>query len=293
MLVYDQYIYPEKPDSDDDITVFHSGFSSTQSNYSYGKDQRDYYLIHYVTKGTGIYRTEKAQYTLKEGDGFLILPESTIVHTADKYDPWDVCWVAFFGRKSEELLKMAGLDAEHLIFHYDDNDFLEECIRNIYNETRTGKNIPYINGWFYLFIGKLVEQHRQTHQQTKVTQFDRFEDAMIYIRRNIRHQISVDHLANYLRLNPSQVYRIFKSNTGKSPQQIIIDMRIEKACEFLTKTDLPIREISEWMDYEYPSHFTKQFKAKLGLTPLEYRRLHSQINKDAPPSEEEEGTSCF
>ena len=116
---------------------------------------------------------------------------------------------------------------------------------------------------------------------------------MIYIRRNIRHQISVDHLANYLRLNPSQVYRIFKSNTGKSPQQIIIDMRIEKACEFLTKTDLPIREISEWMDYEYPSHFTKQFKAKLGLTPLEYRRLHSQINKDAPPSEEEEGTSCF
>ena len=71
MLVYDQYIYPEKPDSDDDITVFHSGFSSTQSNYSYGKDQRDYYLIHYVTKGTGIYRTEKAQYTLNEGDGFL------------------------------------------------------------------------------------------------------------------------------------------------------------------------------------------------------------------------------
>ena len=38
MLVYDQYIYPEKPDIDDDIVVFHSGFCSTSPNYSYGKD---------------------------------------------------------------------------------------------------------------------------------------------------------------------------------------------------------------------------------------------------------------
>ena len=50
MLVYDQYIYPEKPDIDDDIVVFHSGFCSTSPNYSYGKDTRDYYLIHFVTR---------------------------------------------------------------------------------------------------------------------------------------------------------------------------------------------------------------------------------------------------
>lgn len=53
MLVYDQYIYPEKPDTDEDIIVFHSGFCSTTPNYSYGRDTRDYYLIHYVTRGRG------------------------------------------------------------------------------------------------------------------------------------------------------------------------------------------------------------------------------------------------
>ena len=97
---------------------------------------------------------------------------------------------------------------------------------------------------------------------------------MIYIRRNIRHQISVEHLANYMRLDPSQVYRIFMANTGKSPKQVINDMRMEKACEFLTKTDLPIREIAEWMDYEYQSHFTKQFKAKMHMSPSQYRLLY-------------------
>lgn len=276
MLVYDQYIYPEKPNSDDDIVIFHSGFSSTLPNYSYGKDTRDYYLLHYVTKGKGIYRTTEQQYSLKEGDGFLILPESTIVHTADKYDPWDVCWIAFFGKKAEELLKQAGLGENQLIFHYDDDDFLEECIKNIYNESRTTKNIMYINAYFYLFIGKLVEQYQKScHHHPEVVRFNRFEDAMIYIRRNIRHQISVENLANYLRLSTSQVYRIFKENMNQSPQQVIIDMRMEKACEFLSKTDLPIREISEWLDYEYQSHFTKQFKTKMHMSPSEYRASYS------------------
>lgn len=73
-----QYIYPEKPDCDDDIVVFHSGFSSTMANYSHGKDTRDYYLIHWVTRGRGTYQTETAKYSLREGDGFLILPGQTI-----------------------------------------------------------------------------------------------------------------------------------------------------------------------------------------------------------------------
>lgn len=286
MLVYDQYIYPEKPDSDDDVIVFHSGFSSTLPNYSYGKDTRDYYLIHYITKGKGTYRTEDTLYELEEGDGFLILPGSTIVHTADKYSPWDLCWVAFFGKKADALLKAAGLDKEHLIFHYDRDDFLENCIRNIYNESRTTKNILYINGHFYLFLGKLAEQHQREHNhKEKIVQFNHFEDAMIYIRRNIRHQISVNHLANYMRLDPSQVYRIFKKHTGKSPQQVICEMRMEKACAFLAKTDLPIREISEWLGYEYQSHFTKQFQANIHMSPSAYRALHyetAEAKADTP-----------
>lgn len=287
MLVYDQYIYPEKPQSDDDVTVFHSGFSSTQPNYSYGKDTRDYYLIHYITKGCGLYQTADCKYQLKEGDGFLILPGSTIVHTADKKDPWDVCWIAFFGKKVPSLLKEAGLDENHLIFHYDKDDFLESCIKNIYSESRTNKNILYINAYFYLFLGKLAEEYHlhHHHDSPEVVQFSHFDDAMIYIRRNIRHQISVTHLANYLRLDTSQVYRIFKKNTGKSPQQIICDMRIEKACEFLSKTDLPIREISEWMDYEYPSHFTKQFKATMHMSPSDYRKLYFEADENKKNSD--------
>ena len=274
MLVHDQYIYPEKPDCDDDIVVFHSGFSSTMANYSHGKDTRDYYLIHWVTRGHGTYQTETAKYNLKEGDGFLILPGQTIVHTADKEEPWDLCWVAFFGRKAEEILKEAGLDREHLIFHYDKDTFLEDCIQNIYKESQTGKNVLYITGQFYLFMARLAEEkQKERFLSTESSQFSRFEESMNYIRRNIRSQISVAQLANSMRLDSSQVYRIFQNHTGRSPQQVIAELRMEKACEFLEKTDLSIRDIAEWLGYEYQSHFTKQFKVHRKMSPSAYRKL--------------------
>ena len=274
MLVHDQYIYPEKPDCDDDIVVFHSGFSSTMANYSHGKDTRDYYLIHWVTRGRGTYQTETAKYNLKEGDGFLILPGQTIVHTADKEEPWDLCWVAFFWWKAEEILKEAGLDRKHLIFHYDKDTFLEDCIQNIYKESQTGKNVLYITGQFYLFMARLAEEkQKERFLSTESSQFSRFEEAMNYIRRNIRSQISVAQLANSMRLDPSQVYRIFQKHTGRSPQQVIAELRMEKACEFLEKTDLSIRDIAEWLGYEYQSHFTKQFKVHRKMSPSAYRKL--------------------
>jgi AraC-like DNA-binding protein len=271
MIVFDQYIYPERPRIDGDVVVFHSGFCSTLPDYSYGRDVRDYYLIHYCTGGKGIYYTNGKNYELTQYDGFLILPNTPIVHKADSKDPWDLCWVAFFGKKVEELLNQANLGRNNLIFHYDKDDYLETCIRNIYDESRNERNIATINGYFYLFMGRLIGNYQNKGKKTKTTAFSRFDDAMNYLNRNIQRSVTVEELAAYLRLDTSQIYRIFKTHTGLSPQQYIINMRIRKACKLLAKTDLTIKDVSEWLHFEYQSHFTKLFKKITGVTPSEYR----------------------
>lgn len=276
MIVYDQYLYHEKPDVDDDIVVYHSGFCSTAPGYTYGKDTRNYYLIHYVTKGKGVYKTGGNTYSLSANDGFLITPGDTIIHIADTDEPWDVCWVAFFGRRAEQLLESAGLNREHPLFRYEKDDYLERCVKDIYNESRTTGNITVITGYFYLFMGKLIEIYNaEKNKKNEILTFSHFDDAVIYIKRNIRTQISIGNLASYLRLDSSQVYRIFQKNAGCSPRQFIENMRMQKSCELLLKTDLSVKEISEWMGYEYQSHFTKQFKGKIGINPSDYRLQNS------------------
>ncbi|GHV13052.1 AraC family transcriptional regulator [Spirochaetia bacterium] len=273
MTVFDQYIYPERPQLDDDVVVFHSGFCSTLPDYSYGRDVRDYYLIHYCTGGKGTYFTGGVSYNLSEYDGFLILPNTPIVHKADSKDPWDLCWVAFFGKKVDALLKQANLGNNNLIFRYDQDDYLETCIRNVYDESRNRRNIATINGYFYLFVGRLIDnyQNKLNKDKTKLTSFSRFDDAINYLNRNVQRSVTVEELSYYLRLDTSQVYRIFKTNAGVSPQQYITNMRMQKACKLLAKTDLTIKDVSEWLHFEYQSHFTKLFKNYTGITPTEYR----------------------
>lgn len=284
MIVFDQYLYPEKPDVDDDVLVYHSGFCSTEPNYSYGKDIRDYYLIHYITGGKGTYSVDGKTYHLSTHDGFLILPYDTIIHKADADDPWDLCWVAFFGRKIDSLLKSAGLGRDMLLFRYEEDDFLENCIKEIYNESRNNQNIAKIHGYFYLFIGKLIEIYETTQRKKKkeIVTFSHYENAMNYIKRNLSTQINIENLANYMHLDTSQVYRVIKEKTGISPKQLITKLRIEKACEMLSKTDLSIKEISEWLDFEYQSHFTKQFKKFMGVPPSEFQREIQQRNHETP-----------
>ena len=280
MLVYDQYLYTTKPDIEDDIIVLHSGFCSTIPNYSYGKDTRDYYLIHFVTNGKGTYTVNQTNYELSKNDGFLITPGSTIVHTADKETPWDLIWVAFDGKKARSLLKSAGLDEDHLIFHYSADDNLETYIMNIYNESKSKRNLEKIIGYFYLFLGCLTQGNTSSDLKSQNDSFSRFDEAVNYLRRNLRSQITVENLANYLRLDTSQVYRIFKQNTGLSPQQYICQKRMEEACDLLQKTDLSIKEISEWLDFEYQSHFTKQFKSIMKISPSIYRTKFKENDKE-------------
>jgi AraC-like DNA-binding protein len=271
MIVFDQYIYPERPRVDDDVVVFHSGFCSTLPNYSYGRDIRDYYLIHYCTGGKGTYYAGGGGYDLAGHDGFLILPGTPIVHRADSKDPWDLCWVAFFGKKVEELLGQANLGKHNLIFHYDKDDYLETCIHNIYDESRGRRNIATINGYFYLFMGRIIDNYQNRDAKTRSCGFSRFDAAVNYLKRNIQRYVTVEEIAAHLRLDTSQVYRIFKTRTGISPGQYIINMRMQKACALLAKTDLTVKDISEWLHFEYQSHFAKLFKKSTGLTPSEYR----------------------
>jgi len=270
-------IYPEKPALDDDIVVLHSGFCSVKPNFSTGRDVRDYYMIHYCTSGRGKYIVSDHVYDITEKNGFLSTPNTHYNHTADANDPWDLCWVAFFGRKADAYLAQANLNKDNLIFRYDKDDFPETCIRNIYNESRGRRNIAMITGHFMLFLGCLIDHHQSAsgRPDTPLIAFSHFESAVNYISKHIHMRVSIEELSDYLMLDSSQIYRIFKEKTGIPPLQFITKMRMEKACGMLLQTDLPIKDVSDWLNYDYPSHFTKQFKNYVGMTPQAYRARNS------------------
>jgi AraC family transcriptional activator of pobA len=68
---------------------------------------------------------------------------------------------------------------------------------------------------------------------------------------------------------------MLRALTGRNAQQLIHDKLIEKAKEKLSSTSLSVSEVAFALGFEHSQSFSKLFKAKTDLSPLEFRRSFS------------------
>ena len=82
----------------------------------------------------------------------------------------------------------------------------------------------------------------------------------------------MSYIAEKLNMSPSYLTGLLKVLTGLSTQQHIHEKLIEKAKEKLSTTALSVSEIAYELGFEYPQSFSKLFKTKTNLSPVEFRQ---------------------
>ncbi|RKE02152.1 helix-turn-helix domain-containing protein [Marinifilum flexuosum] len=85
---------------------------------------------------------------------------------------------------------------------------------------------------------------------------------------------TVKYCAEQLNFSPNYLSDLIKKESGKSVQEHIHYRLIEKAKTKLLSTTNSISEIANELGFEYPQYFSKIFKSKTGLSPVEYRNLN-------------------
>jgi AraC family transcriptional regulator, transcriptional activator of pobA len=83
---------------------------------------------------------------------------------------------------------------------------------------------------------------------------------------------TVQYLSEHLNISPSYLSDMLRSLTGQNAQQHIHHKLIEKAKEKLSTTSLSVSEVAYELGFEHPQSFSKLFKTKTNLSPLEFRR---------------------
>jgi AraC-like DNA-binding protein len=82
---------------------------------------------------------------------------------------------------------------------------------------------------------------------------------------------SVDFLASQVNVSSHYLSDMLRNLTGQNAQQHIHSKLIEKSKDFLMTTNLSVAEIAYQLGFEYPQSFSKLFKKKTNLTPLEFK----------------------
>lgn len=257
-----------------DLNMYLCGTEECESLHYYGPARRDHYLIHYIHSGKGIFRIDSREYTLTKGQGFLICPDVVSFYQADKHDPWHYSWVGFNGIKAKDYLNQTNLNFDNPIFTYTKDEYLKECLDEMVaaKNIKTGRDFIYLS-LLYKFLYKLVEiSDSPTTISGNINKKDEYyHKAVEFISMNYSSKITITDLASYIGIDRSYLYSIFKEQIDVSPQEFLINCRVNRACELMTNHELSIGDISRSVGYEDQLNFSRIFKQIKGSSPKEYR----------------------
>ena len=207
-------------------------------------------------------------YVIEKDTMFLIRPGITCVYQADKDDPWEYCWICIDGYDVENMLNNSGFDKVNPLFFDKSNGEVRDAMLNFIFYFSKYKNNEYmLLSRLYNIFGHMKIQMKK--QQAKSIHVER---AIDYIYENYNKNISVTDIAEYLGIDRTYLYRLFKEEYNMSPQKYLLNFRLKAAMNKLEGGNMSIAEIAYSCGFNDASAFCHQFKKVYKDTPLNYRR---------------------
>ena len=250
------------------LNLYYGGWEICCPMHTFGPAIRQHYLIHYVTRGKGRLWMNDTCYVIEKDTMFLIRPGITCVYQADKDDPWEYCWICIDGYDVENMLNNSGFDKVNLLFFDKSNGEVRDAMLNFIFYFSKYKNNEYmLLSRLYNIFGHMKIQMKK--QQAKSIHVER---AIDYIYENYSKNISVTDIAEYLGIDRTYLYRLFKEEYNMSPQKYLLNFRLKAAMNKLEGGNMSIAEIAYSCGFNDASAFCHQFKKVYKDTPLNYRR---------------------
>jgi AraC-like DNA-binding protein len=97
-----------------------------------------------------------------------------------------------------------------------------------------------------------------------------------YMNSHFQEELAVDDLARVIGLSASHFSRLFKKETGSTPLDFLIDVRLGKARKMLARSDASITDIAFRCGFNSSSHFSFSFNNRFEISPTEYRKVMRQ-----------------
>lgn len=93
-----------------------------------------------------------------------------------------------------------------------------------------------------------------------------------YVQQNMsRGQISLEEMAQAMGMTMRPFFQKVRDITGKTPAEVVRDMRLKHACILLKRTNINLSELATNVGFATAEHLINIFKEKFGITPSEYR----------------------
>jgi AraC-like DNA-binding protein len=253
----------------------------------------DFYSISIKRLTHGKMKYGQQEYDFDEGILFCMAPGQVFrveVHRVENLDPKG--WMLLIHPDFLWNTPLAKAIKQYEYFDYSVNEALFLSDKE---EATIISIIQNIKSEYHSNIDKFSQNIIIAQIELLLTYGERFYQRQFITRKKASHQIlnrledllndffnndeltknglpTVQSVAEKLNVSPSYLTGLLKALTGQSTQQHIHEKLIEKAKEKLSTTDLSVSEIAYELGFEHSQSFSKLFKAKTNISPIEFRQ---------------------
>ncbi len=276
-----EYLYDgvQKKTYETNISLDFCGLEHCLPGHKYGPHVRNDYVIHVVVQGKGVLEYGSRQWMIGRGQMFILFPGDVTSYFADKEDPWYYCWIGFRGDSAPKIVENIGFNAQTPVLALRSTDRIEGLIKKMVSTRELNIEEQLMrSAWLMEILSDMIRNGEQRTESSSQHMFSYSEYAVRYINNHFSEKLRIQQLADHIGISRSYLVKLMKQQTGMSPQEYLIETRMRRASELLSKSNDPIRDIAAECGYEDALAFSKVFKSRFGVNPSEYRAQNSGGN---------------
>jgi AraC-like DNA-binding protein len=271
-------------------------FSKVDENIEEGaRISCDFYMVMFKNYCANKLRYGRQVHDFQDGNLVCVAPKQVLIMDSEIEKREDMMgWGLFF---HPDLIRGTSLGNKikgYSFFYYETNEALHlsdkekqilydivqkinaELLENIdkHSQTLIASNIELLLNYCTRYYDRQFITRKTVNQDI----FTKIEDILANYFQSIdlskKGLPTVKYLADRVHLSSNYLSDLLKRETGMNAQDHIHYYLIEEAKNLLLNSDKTVGELAFALGFDYPQYFSRLFKSKTGMTPLEYRSMN-------------------
>lgn len=232
------------------------------------------YILIYSVKGFGFISVQNNKHTIEPDHYFIIPKNMPHTYSASSENPWSIYWIHFSGHKAHLFCPNLSEPIEIEKGKFSRVNERIKLFEDIFRNLDRGFNndvLEYIN----LCLSYLLSSFTHVNQFRVLSNIDNNDlvsQGINFMLENLDKKLTLRDLSNTFNISSSHFSRLFTNQTGHSPINYFIQLKIQKSCKLLDTTILNISEISLRLGFDNPFYFSRIFKKYMNMSPRAYRK---------------------